>query len=708
MSRIDWYARRLRSMAPAEIALHSQRAIRYRYDDLTWRAARPVWRRAWEPSSQRIIARGAAPESALLLRSARVEDVRSALAAAERQIMVEAEQRLEGRVRVFGHPVLALGRERAFDRDPITGRPWPDRHGRLIDYRLARPGDPKLVWELERCQELPLLVIASLLTGDPRFADAAARRLCDWLASHPPGRGVAWANAFEPAIRALSLAVAFDSLRGHPLLAGGVADDVVRGLWQHGRWILRDRSRYSSANNHLVGELAGLLAVAILVPELRDSCRWRELATEGLIHEARMQVLPDGSGAEQSFAYWLFIVDLLLTCASLLDAGGLARPGAIVDALRRAADVLALLVDVEEPEPAFGDDDGGRALMFDGEQHRGARGVAASLAALLGHPGARRLAGAVDPTAALLFGAEGLARFESAGPASPPRDGLLRDAGLVVLRRAGTRALFDVGALGYLSIAAHGHADALQLVISHTDDELVSDPGTGSYLGNPGLRHRLRGTAAHSTVCVDSQDQSRQDGPFLWRQHAHARLLMCDLELGVAVGEHDGYMALPDPVLHRRAIVALSDGGVLVLDRLSGASEHTYVQTWPLHPALEPHVHEHVHGRVIASGHGRPGIVLALTASVPSEIVLDSEGRWSRRLDESEPAWVIRHRLTAKAPVEIGAFLLPVAQDAQAPVASLELTRDGDVSRARITLGEHERCLDLDLTKEAPVVRADG
>jgi hypothetical protein len=688
-------------MSPAEIALQSQRALRYRVDALAHRVARPAWRRVWEPRTEQILTPGAPHASPLLLGAARIDSVRGSLVEAADGIVAEAERWLEGRVALFGHRELILGRARAFDRDPLTGAPWPERHGRLIDYRAAIPGDPKLVWEVERCQELPLLALAWLLTGEDRFADAAARGLRDWLANHPPGRGVAWANAFEPAMRALSLAIAFDALRDHELLT---RDAVAHGLWQHGRWIVGDRSRYSSANNHLVGELVGLLAIAALVPELRDSETWRDLAVDELSREAHLHVLPDGSSPEQAFAYGLFVTDLFLTSVALLELAGRPRPEPLVAALSRAADALVLLVDVGEVEPAFGDDDNARVLLLDGARGRDARGVAASLAACLGHAGARRLSGAVDPTAAILFGRQGLDRFEAAGGASPPGDGLLLDGGLVVLRRSGTRALFDVGPLGYLSIAAHGHADALQLTLSHGGEELVSDPGTGSFLGDPALRRRLRGTAAHATVCVDDSDQSQQGGPFLWTRHAHARLLLCELDEGIAIGEHDGYTALPDPVLHRRAIVVVDDRVILVLDRLVGASEHTFVQSWPLHPALRPHERD-MEDVVVASRPDGAGIVLALAASAPSEILVGDDVEWSRRLDDVEPASVVRQRVTSRSAVEMAALLIPVAKGMPIPPASLRLTGDGEVSRATVRIGTKQRSVDVALAAAAPTVR---
>ena len=119
------------------------------------------------------------------------------------------------------------------------------------------------------------------------------------------------------------------------------------------------------------------------------------------------------------------------------------------------------------------------------------------------------------------------------------------------------RLLVDAGPLGYLSIAAHGHADALSFVLSIGDREILVDPGTYAYHTDPAWRRYFRSTLAHNTVGIDEQDQSVQAGNFMWTDHAQARCI--EFEAGAErqrfVGEHYGYERLEDPVVHRREIV---------------------------------------------------------------------------------------------------------------------------------------------------------
>jgi hypothetical protein len=694
-------------MDAAEVSLRVRRRLEVALDDASWRLARRRWRRSWEPAGGRILRAEPSLDAPLgVLAHERVALVSRAGAESPQAIVERADASLAGRVRLLGYPEVELAEDADPERDPFTGRRWPDRHGKLIDYRAAAYGDPKWIWELNRCQELPLLCLAARLTGDDRYARAALRRLLSWLEGSRPGRGIAWSNGFEAGLRGISFALCYDALRGTELLGPGDARRILHGLWQHGRFVVRDHSFGSSANNHLVGEAAGLATIALLAPELRESEAWLRRALAWLEREAGKQILPDGSGAEQALAYHLFVLDLLLLVVALLEARALAVPAALRGALERSADALALQVAPGEPDPAYGDGDDGRAFVLDGREARNAPGIAASLASCLGHGGARRLAGTPDPASLLLFGAAGLARFESVETSAPPASGLLSDSGLVVLRRSGVRTTLDAGPLGYLTIAAHGHADALSVTVADEGAELVTDPGTGSYFGDRARRTAFRGTALHATVTVDGLDQAEQAGPFLWREHYRCTLRHLDLVRGVVVAEHDGYRRLPDPVRHRRALVALEDGSLLVYDRLDARDAHQYAQAWPLHPSLAVRTRsEHV---IEAFEGERPRLLLALAPAEGAVRTLRGEldphaGWWSRRLESVEPAWTIRHECLRSGGIELAALLVPRPRSGLSD-PELRLSAAGGATQIECTVdgGGFVVGVDLDDT-EAPV-----
>ena len=692
--RLGWYRRRLALMQPAEVFAHGRRVAEARADALAWNVARREWARRWDPSDARVFDAGTPGREPLgFLTRERAALLRRELPDAADEAIAEAHRRAEGHVTLLGYPSFVLEPDWDGATDPFSGASWPDRHGRLIDFRHDQPGDPKLIWELHRLQELPLLVLASHLERDDRLERVALQRMLAWLVRNPPGRGIAWANSFEPGLRAVSLAVAFDGMRGSPGLDDDASRVILRGLWQHGRWIARGLSRYSSANNHLTGELVGLLAVGVLAPELLDSGTWASFATSELAQQSTLQILDDGAGAEQSFAYSVFVLDLLLLAVALLESRDLDVPTPLLDALDRAGSGLALLLEDGEPDPAFGDSDDGRALVLDGSGGRGGRGVAAAIAVCRGHRGARRVAEGADATAIVLFGEQGTRRFAGTLPADPAESGVLPDAGLVVFRLGGVRALFDVGRLGYLSIAAHGHADALSIAVSCADQEMVVDPGTGSYR-DASLRRWFRGTPAHATVTIDGLDQSEQGGAFLWLRHGNARLLTWDESWPAAVAEHDGYLRLADPVSHRRAVVGIDERAILVVDRLEGRDGHTAIQTWPFHPSCA--VRALSDSLVEVSAGGECSLLIALGATRPASLVIDQESRFSRRLESWEPAPRCRHIASWAGVVHLAALIVPAAPGEQPP--SIRLGEDGDRVLVTVKVDGYERAILLSST----------
>jgi uncharacterized heparinase superfamily protein len=676
-----WYWRRVRAMSLREVAARSRGSLGNVADAGSFHVGRRVWRRRWEPDTDRLLIRDPLSAPIGILTPERAAGLRARFPSEADGLLDRAAEALEGRARFFGYPEVVLAAE-ADEADPFTGRRWPSRHAKRIDYRRDNVGDPKWIWELNRCQSLPLLAAAWLVSGDRRYALAAGDRLESWVDAHPPGRGIAWSNGFEAGIRAISLATAVDALRGSEVLDADRLGKALASLWQHARWIERDPSVGSSANNHRIGELVGLVVIGALTPELRPAARWLDDALESLDQEAERQIRADGTSVEQAFSYHVFVVDLLLVAAAALDSAGRSLPPALTAGLERSGDALWAQLSDDEPAPTYGDTDDGRALVLDAGDLRDPRGVAAGIAARLGHAKAARVAGRLDATAWWLFGAGGADRFARVRPAPEPGSVTLHDGGLTILRSGQRRAMIDHGPHGYLSLAAHAHADALRLDLSLGGEQLLVDPGVGSYFARPRMREAFRGTGFHATVLVDDTDSSESGGPFLWTRHAATRILTADAEAGIVVAEHDGYESLEDPVSHRRTVLALGEGeSIVVIDRLEARGTHHSSQRWPLYPALD--LHERTIDKVVARGE-KAGLLLAVASSRP--FLLNAvrgqadppAGWWSARLESSTPSWLLTVDLRASGSVEVATLLVPFESDST-PQASIGL----DVTASR-------------------------
>jgi uncharacterized heparinase superfamily protein len=705
--QLAWYWRRVRAMSLSEVAARSQQALVNVADAASFHVGRAAWRARWEPEIDTLLVVDPLSAPAGMLTAERAAGVRARFPSEADALLEQADAVVERRVRFFGYPEVVMAPESG-DADPFTVRRWPNRHGKRIDYRRDDVGDPKWIWELNRCQSLPLLAAAWLISGNPQYAQAASDRLESWIKTHPPGRGIAWSSGFEAGIRAISLATAVDALRGSEFLDAGRLAKALLSLWQHGRWIEHDPSLGSSANNHRIGELVGLLVIAALAPELRPSRRWLDDALESLDEEAERQISADGTSVEQAFAYHVFVLDLLLVGVAALDSAGRSVTPALTAALERSGHALWAQLSEDEPAPTYGDTDDARALVVDGGGLRDPRGVAAGIAARFGHAKAVRVAGRLDLTAWWLFGAEGADTFARTRPAPDPRSVTLPDAGLTILRSGRRRAIIDHGRHGYLSLAAHAHADALRLDLSLGGEQLVVDPGVGSYFARPTVREAFRGTGFHATVLVDGTDSSQAGGPFLWTRHASTRILSADAESGVVISEHDGYEHLDDPVCHRRAVIALGDGeSIVVIDRLESRGAHRYSQRWPLHPALD--LYERTIDKVVARGR-KSGLLLAVASSQPFSLNAvrgqadPPAGWWSARLESAIPSWLLTVDLSASGSFEMATLLLPFESES-APQASigLDVTDSGTV--VELTGSDPGGTIELDLASAVPRIR---
>lgn len=235
----------------------------------------------------------------------------------------------------------------------------------------------------------------------------------------------------------------------------------------------------------------------------------------------------------------------------------------------------------------IGDGDDGYVLNLGGRNEEG-RSWACVGAVLFEDRELKSLAGEYREPAFWLLGAEGRRRFERMpNAASTLRSRALPSSGYYLLQSgdrddpSSVSLLFDCGELGFSSLAAHGHADALSVCLRVGGRDVLVDPGTYDYFTYAPWRTYFRSTRAHNTVMIDDRDQSEMLGSFLWGQRARGRCLHWEAtpEGGIVVGEHDGYVRLRRPVIHRRA-VALTKGELRVEDELLARGAHDAAQYW--------------------------------------------------------------------------------------------------------------------------------
>lgn len=485
-----------------------------------------------------------------------------------------AQNLREGRYRFLGQTWPKMEGVPLWHLDPVSRNLWPaDRFCFSIPFRHARDyGDVKYVWEINRLQHLQYVAAASACDDDGELADICVSQIRSWIAANPPFRGVNWVSGIELALRAISLIIVV-SLLPKTAFSGVDRAAISETLRAHLYWLARYPSRFSSANNHLVAEASALFILGVLAPDLPGA---EEAASRGrrvLDAEALRQILPDGAPAEQSPTYGAFTVELMLVAHSIaLAAGAQGLEQSTLDRFDAFAAFLDSITDSNGNVPRIGDDDEGRVIAGEGDHNEYLASVSSSIAA--------RSEAKNPPAAPNAKEALRSVVLPSRTPAPTRRSAgvrCFRDGGYTVLRDAaeGDECLlvFDHGYLGYLGIAAHGHADALSIWLHVAGAPVLVDAGTYLYHAGADWRRCVRSTAAHNTLVVAGADQSLQAGAFNWATKANAKLVSLDddPQRFRVVAEHDGYQKRFG-VTHRRSIRRGGAGRYLVEDVLIGDS----------------------------------------------------------------------------------------------------------------------------------------
>lgn len=504
VSKARWYLERARNMTPVEVAHRITEALRARTPTQRWlRTRSPKWEATSNP-----------PILNILDLTSQVESLGSS------ELMTDLA--LSGRIDVFGYVWRTEGFH--WNRDPATGHEWPYSGALAIDYRHAQGADPKYSWEVNRLLFL-LPICRSVSSGHRR--EECLEFLRDitrsWIGANQVGIGIAWSAAIEASIRAIVLTVVAATLDAH-----GVNNDRLgESVAEHSAWIRRFPSRFSSANNHRVAELSALIVAGATWTGLHS-------AEDQATHQAELGRVveslfaADGVGLEQSPTYAGFSIELALIALLISPWRDNALEHSLRVRLMRAVACIGQFTGDDGRLIRYGDDDEGKVLasLIPDENYCQLLHNLAGLKAIVRDPGITTFA----------TGGHSIMRFTD--------------------HDFETMWVFDHAPLGFGTIAAHGHADALSVQLRSGGVDWLIDPGTYIYHGDRLWRDYFRSSLVHNAPAIAGLDSSSMTGAFNWSssKRADANLVAssCDGTRAAIEASHDGYKKLGYGTVFRR------------------------------------------------------------------------------------------------------------------------------------------------------------
>ena len=421
----------------------------------------------------------------------------------------DAKSLLAGDWLLYGWRAVSTGAPPCWHRDAACGVIIePDELSHKLDHRhLPDPADVRTIWEINRWSEMARVMMHAWLNQDWDAARTAQIWLEDWVERNPVGRGINWTSPLEVALRLLNFAW-FDvlvSACGQDHLSERQKILAERIVPVHALWVHRYRSYGSSANNHLLGELVGLLHAVKRWPSLEQHVGkavdlWNDIA------ECVMeQFAPDGGNREQALHYHLFAWEMAWHARQLMSMHGAAP---VNDRLRRAAEFFVRMVHPLEPWD-YGDSDDAQVLPI--VLDRG-DAMAEWQSWLAGHEH--------GDVIGYWMGESPLRNVTLDSSTSPEGWWLAKETGLAVCELEDWVLRLDASPTGFGKMAAHGHCDALHLSVWDGTEAIVIDPGTFGYYGMSDRRAELAAWDAHNGPRPAAGFVTpKRMGPFLLTNH---------------------------------------------------------------------------------------------------------------------------------------------------------------------------------------------
>lgn len=377
-------------------------------------------------------------------------------------------------------------------------------------------GDIRTNWELNRHYQFAALAKSYYCTKEQKYLSELIELFSDWNKHNLFLHGVEWTSAMELAIRVNSWVYTLAFLK-----KAGCEEEII-GELEHGilvmvEYIMKHRARFSSANNHLIVEMYAVALVGILT----DYTSWKDEALKILTEELPKQNYADGVNKEMSLHYQSFVMEAYGLLWLLMLKNNIEIPTVWKSYLTDMTEFVADSTDDFGRTMEFGDSDEGKILDLNGTVENHYQYVLNLMGCLLDKRYTdtawhENLEWIVLP----------IIRAEKE-KYTPGMVCSRKEGGYTFLRSKDRRVLIgiDHADLGYGSIAAHGHADALSFQLFIDGQPVFIDSGTYNYHVAPEDRNYYRSTSAHNTVMIDGQEQSEMLGPFIWGKKAFTHLL---------------------------------------------------------------------------------------------------------------------------------------------------------------------------------------
>ena len=227
--------------------------------------------------------------------------------------------------------------------------------------------------------------------------------------------------------------------------------------------------------------------------------------------------------------------------------------------------------------------------------------------------------------------------------------------GFYIMRHSDLYMIIDCVPADPKALSGHKHNSRLSFELFANDKSFIVDPGAYIYTADKELRNLFRSTRYHNTVVVDGEEQNRFDEDELFSMERDAavkvnRWLVTD-NYDFLDAEHNGYVRLKNPVVHRRQIYFNKQKKYWVIkDMLTGegGDKHKFDLYFHFAPMKLKKKNE-----LVIETDNKNGSNIMIIPLETEEISMEIETGWvSYSYGKKVEAPIVKYSKTAEVPVE--------------------------------------------------------
>lgn len=465
----------------------------------------------------------------------------------KRSVLIEANSIVNKKFKILGETVNF---QDCIDWhiDFKSGYRWPQKYyKRLLPvFNEIDDTDGKMPYELSRFSHLSVLGMAFGLTGEEKYALEYVDEVEQWIDNNPYPFGVNWTCAMDVSIRACNFILGFGFFKKAKLLNNEYIHKMIESLHQHGSFIMKNlevtgNSRFTT--NHYLSDVAGLIYLGALVPELKSANEYLEFGTKEIIKEMHKQVYYDGCDFEASTCYHRLVLELFFfsALAVIINDDNFndqnykevceSKFGRdYTEKLYRMFEVVLYLTKPDGRMPQIGDNDSGQLHKFSEKEVLDMRYLLTMGAIFFKEPRFKVKEFGFSEDAIWVFGESGYYRWNRMNSISISeiKSRAFLETGWFVIRHGSDYCIVSCGPNG--GDGWHSHNDKLSFELVLDGQTIIVDPGTFVYTSDIGERNKYRSTGYHNTLKFDELEQNEIAEQDMFFLPDRVKILNADLQ----------------------------------------------------------------------------------------------------------------------------------------------------------------------------------